>query len=274
VSEPRPRPLSVALEAGAPLDELWWILSQDAEPTTSLGAVRASFDAMGAMLCDAMEERTSVGAISDAQLLVSLVHSELGFRGNQDAYHDPRNSLVSEVLERRLGIPITLALVLVEVGRRAGMRVRGVGFPGHFLVKVERDGAEVMVDPFAGTILTRATLERLALRTTGAAKVTDDQLAPSDTRSIVVRMLRNLKHAYELRGEHARAHLTTDRLLELTSSIELRRDRGLHALALGAGRSAIEDLEAYLVAVPDAPDGHLVRRALTKARTERASVLQ
>lgn len=270
----RPRSLAVALEAGAHLDELWWILSQDAEPAVSLGTVHASFDAMAAMLSEQMEERTSVGAISDAQLLVALVHGDLGFRGNQDAYHDPRNSLVSEVLERRLGIPITLGLVLVEVGRRASMHVRGVGFPGHFLVRVERDGSHVLIDPFAGVILTPPLLERLALRTTGAARVAPEQLAPSDSRAIVVRMLRNLKHAYELRGEHARAHLATDRLFDLTSAIELRRDRGLHALALGATGSAIDDLEAYLAALPTAPDRAVVRGALAKARSSTNVVLQ
>jgi regulator of sirC expression with transglutaminase-like and TPR domain len=263
-----------ALARGAELDELWWIVSSDATPTTALGAVRDELDRLAAGLREAMLDRTSVGAISDAQILVAHVHGELRFAGNQDAYHDPRNSLVSDVLSRRLGIPITLALVLVEMGRRAGMNVHGVGFPGHFLAKVERDGSEILVDPFAGTILGRAMLERLALRTTGAARVAPEQLVAASREAIVVRMLRNLKHAYELRGDRARAMVATDRLVDLTASMELRRDRGLHALALGARSAAIDDLEAYLAATPDAPDRAEVGRAIARARRPGSLVLQ
>lgn len=269
-----PSSLRRALAAGAELDELWWLLSNDVRPGPSLAVVRARLDELAVPLREAILERTSVGAISDAQLLVAHVHGDLGFVGNQDAYHDPRNSLVGEVLTRRLGIPITLALVLIEVGRRAGMHVSGVGFPGHFLARVERDGHEVLLDPFAGTILARPTLERLALRTLGTTVPSPEHLARVEPRAIVVRMLRNLKHAYELRGEHAQALVATDRLVDLTSASDLRRDRGLHALALGASHAALADLEAYLEAVPNAPDQAEVRRAIAKARLPGSLVLQ
>lgn len=255
-----------ALAAGAELDELWWLLSSDARPGTSLASVRASFDRMADTLRLAMQERTSVGAVSDAQILVAHVHGDLGFCGNHDAYHDPRNSLVADVLERRLGIPITLAIVLIELGRRVGMTVRGIGFPGHFLARVERGGVEVLLDPFAGTILSHHALERLALRTVGTKHPAPEHLAPVDRRAVVIRMLRNLKHGHELRGDHAQALVATDRLVDLTASSDLRRDRGLHALALGANRAALADLEAYLEAVPDAPDRAEVRRAIARAR--------
>lgn len=269
-----PQTLRRALARGAELDELWWLLSNDARPGPSLESVRAHLDAMAVPLREAMLERTSVGAISDAQLLVAHVHGDLGFVGNHEAYHDPRNSLLSEVLTRRLGIPITLALVLVEVGRRAGMSVRGIGFPGHFLARVEKDGRDVLIDPFAGTILARPTLERLSLRTLGTPTPSPEHLAPVEPRAIVVRMLRNLKHAYELRGEHAQALVVTDRLVDLTAASDLRRDRGLHALALGATHAALADLEAYLEAVPNAPDRAEVRRAIARARRPGSLVLQ
>lgn len=273
MTETRSSRLTDALARGAALDELWWIVSDDIEPGPTLAAVRSSLDAMGKSLRLALLDRTSAGAASDAELLVAHLSSELGFAGNQDAYHDPRNSLCGDVLRRKLGIPITLSLVFVEVGRRAGITARPIGFPGHFLARVERDGKEVLIDPFAGAILVPPMLERLALRTTGSPRPSPDLLAVAEPRAIVVRMLRNLKHAYELRGERSRALVATDRLLDLTASVELRRDRGLHALALGATSSALEDLQAYLAAVPDAPDGAEIQRAIARARRPGSLVL-
>jgi len=197
-----------------------------------------------------------------AQVLLEHVYDELGFRGDDSNYHDPRNSYLPQVIERRLGIPITLTCVLIAVGRRADLSVEGIGFPGHFLARV----GTALIDPFEGTVLDQRALSRLARRTLGTEHFQAEHLAAADTRSMLVRMLLNLKHAHERRSDHAQALVVADRLVDLTASIVHRRDRGLHALALGAHQSAAADLEAYLAEIPNPPDGAEVRRALARAR--------
>ncbi len=197
-----------------------------------------------------------------AHALLDFLYDEQGFLGDEGSYHDPRNSYLHEVLGRRRGIPITLAVVLMSVGRRAGFLVEGVGFPGHFLARL----GTALIDPFEGVLLDEAGLARLAARTLGSGPIHPDHLLAVDARTMLVRMLLNLKHAYERRSDHARALVVTDRLVDLTTSIAFRRDRGLHALALGARESAVADLEAYLAQVPSPPDAPEVRSALSRAR--------
>ena len=202
-------------------------------------------------------------ADAQARGVVDHLCDRHGFHGAVEDYYDPRNSYLNDVLERRVGIPITLSILAIAVARRAGVVADPVGFPGHFLVQIGgRPG--VYVDAFFARVLTRQRdLDILAERFLGAAnRLRPEHLAPVGTLSIVVRVLLNLKHAYERIADHPNALVVCDRLVDLAGVPEHRRDRGLHALALGAREAAVEDLEAYLAARPNAPDEASIRSTL------------
>lgn len=180
---------------------------------------------------------------------------ELGFFGNRDKYEDPRNSCLNEVLDRRTGIPITLALVYIEVARRAGVRTEGINFPGHFLVRALQDlhtddpGEGLIVDPFhAGAILSEHDCRLLLHRHTGEeAAFAPELLARATRRQILIRMLLNLKRLYVKWRSFPQARLATDLLLALSpSAVTELRDRGLLAYHMNDFPSALRDLEEYL----------------------------
>lgn len=267
-SKRRGSELLVALAEPTPIETLALIVAKDEYPALSVESWLGRLDELAAPL--ASEAGLGVAELApedQAEALRRLVYEELGFRGNADDYYDPRNSYLNEVIERRSGIPITLAAVLMAIGRRAGIEVDGIGFPGHFLVRVGGSRG-VYVDPFFdGRVVGESALERLAERFLGSAsRLRPEHLHVVSPRSIVVRMLVNLKHAHERRHDHARALVVSDRLVDVTASVTFRRDRGLHALALGASAAAIEDLEAYLGGASEPADEHAVRRALARAR--------
>jgi regulator of sirC expression with transglutaminase-like and TPR domain len=227
-------------------------------------------DGTGAFSSLSLEEQAD--AISDH------LYGQLGFRGNEQEYYDPRNSLLPDVLERKLGIPITLALVYCEVARRAGVRARGVSFPGHFLVRVDSASEEeryVVVDPFfGGRRLDTPALQRLLERTSPGQKLSPaEHLAVATPRTMLVRMLINLKWIYATRGDSARALLALDRIISLTpDSIPALRERGMLAAKLGAVEAARADLSRLLELVPQAPDASSIRERLAELRAK-ASVL-
>lgn len=134
-----------------------------------------------------------------------ILFTELGFRGNLDDYYDPRNSFLDEVLERRTGIPITLSVVVLEIGRRLDLDVHGVGFPGHFLVRA--DGQ--LLDPFAGArAVTEGELElKLRAMFGPEAQLTSSMLAPTGKRDILVRMLNNLRGIYQHHERHSQPQM-------------------------------------------------------------------
>ncbi|MDQ3037236.1 MAG: transglutaminase-like domain-containing protein, partial [Myxococcota bacterium] len=260
--------LPVALtDPETPVELLALLLARDEYPGLSVDACLDKLDELAAPLrIHAMLGKRGISGLEprdQAEALRRLVYEELGFRGNESDYYDPRNSYLCDVIERRVGIPITLAIVLIAIGRRAGVQVDGIGFPGHFLARIGGEGG-VFVDPFfEGRIVGDGALERLAERFLGSpTKLRPEHLHVVGPRALVVRMLVNLKHAHERRQDHARALVVSDRLVDVTASSTFRRDRGLHALALGASAAAIEDLEAYLRAVGTPPDELAVRRAL------------
>jgi regulator of sirC expression with transglutaminase-like and TPR domain len=146
--------------------------------------------------------------------LAAMLFKELGFRGNTEAYYDPRNSFLADVLERHVGIPISLSVLYMEVGRRLGLSVGGVGFPGHFLVRVDGGAAPLILDPFGGGVaLSRADLEALLVRSSGPdARMAEVSLSASSKRAILVRMLNNLAGIYGRDGD-------TDRSLEVLERV-------------------------------------------------------
>jgi regulator of sirC expression with transglutaminase-like and TPR domain len=242
------------------------LIARDAYASLDLDRLSARFDEMAAPLIAL--GAASLSAEEQVKLVSSHLYDELGFRGNEQDYYDPRNSLLPDVLDRRLGIPITLALVYCEVARRAGIRARGVSFPGHFLVRVDAmgtDDAPVAVDPFfGGRRLDEPGLQKLLERAAPSQKLDiAEHLAPAGAKTMLVRMLINLKWIYATRGDFARALLALDRIICLTpDSVPALRERGLLAVRLGAVEAARADLSRLLELVPQAPDASTIRKQL------------
>src|SRR6188508_943503 len=190
--------------------------------------------------------------------LNAYLYEELGFSGNRDRYDDPRNSFLNEVLDRRLGIPISLAAVYLEIGRRAGLRLEGINFPGHFLVRAPADAAgprseDVIIDPFhAGALLSEVDCRHLLREQLGEDVAFDRALFATATRQqIVVRMLVNLKRLYVRMRSFPQARAIADLLLSVDpSALAELRDRGLLAYHMEDFAAALKDLEAYLRLMP------------------------
>ena len=180
---------------------------------------------------------------------------ELGFAGNREQYDDPRNSCLNEVMDRKKGIPITMAVLYIEVARRAGVRAEGINFPGHFLVRALQDphagspGDGLIVDPFhGGAILNETDCRQLLDRYMGEdAAFEPSLLAGATRRHVVVRLLLNLKKLYVKMHSFPQARAATDALLALQpSSLADLRDRGLLAYHMNDFSRALRDLEEYL----------------------------
>ncbi len=187
------------------------------------------------------------------------------FRGNESDYYDPRNSCLNSVLSRRLGIPISLSVVYIEVARRLGRSVYGVGLPGHFIVAYEDADARYWIDPFhSGRILSFADCCALAKETAGVdLRSNPAVLAPVTKRQILVRMLSNLKAIY-LRGEaFDKARQVLDLLIQaMPEYAEEYRHRGIIHLRQLNHKAAKEDFETYLRLEPVAPEREQVQKQL------------
>jgi regulator of sirC expression with transglutaminase-like and TPR domain len=206
--------------------------------------------------------------------LVTFLFEEEGFRGNDKEYYDPRNSCLNDVLDRRLGIPITLSVLTMEVGRRIGVEVDGVGLPGHFIVGARIGGRRVFLDPFnGGTVLTPERAEAIAARAVGRpVKLEEAHWAASSKHQIVVRMLRNLKGIYAKREDWPRALGVVERLLILEAESGVhRRDRGTVLVRMGRLWEGATEWERYLLRFPNAPDADGFRDELRKVRQRLSS---
>jgi regulator of sirC expression with transglutaminase-like and TPR domain len=259
-------PIDFTALAGLPDDRIDLVtgallIAKDEYPALDLHHERARIDELAAPLgrLDGLE------AAEQAALVAERMFAECGFRGNDDDYYDPKNSFLNTVLDRKLGIPITLSLVYIEIARRAGVPASGVAFPGHFLVRIETEtGEPLLVDPFgAGRVVGRAMLASLIGRDLRAPRPSRALTAPASPRAVLLRMLGNLKGIYAARGELSRLLLVISRMLELSpDSANDVRDRGLVAMRLGAPRVAQGDLRRYLELSPEAGDVAEVRRIL------------
>jgi regulator of sirC expression with transglutaminase-like and TPR domain len=189
---------------------------------------------------------------------------ELGFHGNAEDYYDPRNSYLNDVIDRRMGIPITLSTIYCEIARRLGFPAYGVGFPGHFLVKCLLGRGELVLDCFNGRIMTREDCQELLdSMQSQSVPVTDGMFGIASPRDILSRMLNNLRRIHAGRGEFARAIRWVEMDMEIRPDDPQNfRERGLlHAQAEEFGK-ALADLERYLRLVPDASDLPQVREQL------------
>jgi len=248
-----------------PVERAALIVALDVDPGLNVEHYLECFDRLAEPLAARIARAKTLHA--RASILGTYMYDELGFRGDEENYYDPRNCYLHEVFDRRRGIPVTLAVVLIALGRRAGLELEGVGFPGHFVVRLGGPDGLVLDPFFRARLLTSDALERIVRRTLGdAAPMLPEHLGGVTTHAIVARILTNLKAIYESQHEHSRALLVCDRLVDLTGQPEARRDRGLHALALGARAVGRDDLEAYLAARPDAADHERIRATLSGVR--------
>ena len=208
------------------------------------------------------ESRAPVGLTTEAKAreLGHFLFDVLEFKGNSTNYYNTDNSYFNRVLENRTGIPITLSLLFIEVGRRVGIRLHGVGMPGHFLVGL--DGTEVFFDPFNGSeSLSVDDCRRLAETLFGPRFTWDDRyLTPCTKYEFLFRILNNLKVVYERSGPEAKALAVTERMLLVRpDATGLYKDLAALQQHLQQYRAAIRSLEAYLRHHQDAPDAREVR---------------
>jgi regulator of sirC expression with transglutaminase-like and TPR domain len=225
----------------------------------------------------ALRLRGSIGPQGGAEERVVALNrylfEELGYRGNAGDYYDPRNSYLNEVIDRRTGIPITLAVLYMELGRRAGLPLEGVSFPGHFLVRLRLRAGMLVLDPFSGGAplsedelrerLQRVIPEGVVDRLPVAELPLEEFLEPATKRQILARLLRNLKGIYRERDKPEQMLDVLNRMLVVApeSSAELR-DRGIVYQRLECYRAALKDLSAYVEREPEAPDFDDVRERL------------
>jgi regulator of sirC expression with transglutaminase-like and TPR domain len=267
-SPARTRFLSLLEEPVLRLDEAALAIAAEEYPGLDTAACLGKLDALGDLVL-----RRTPSPLRAATMLRSLrdvLFVEEGFKGNEKAYYDPRNSYLNEVLDRRLGIPISLSLLFMEVARRVGLPLEGVGFPGHFLVKLRPElGPEVFIDPYNGGELLSADECVARFKNVSHGRDFDVRyLQGVAPRQILGRMLHNLKRIYVEQGDDVRAFWVIDRLLLLApDAIEEVRDRGLVEARLGLKPAAARDLEAYLAREPAAADAADVAELLATLRS-------
>ena len=201
--------------------------------------------------------------VSTTEALIALnryVFEELGFTGNSEDYYDPRNSFLNDVIDRKLGIPITLSVVYIEIGARVGLKLEGVSFPSHFLVKCAvREGA-VILDPYArgaslGVGDLQERLKAVVKDIEPDAALVASLLGPASPKDILARVLRNLRAIYETRKEPLKALTASNRIIALAPGApDEYRDRGELYAGLECLRAAVEDFRQYLKLRPQAAD--------------------
>jgi regulator of sirC expression with transglutaminase-like and TPR domain len=209
----------------------------------------------------------AANTVEQVQSLSRFLFEHHGFAGNQNSYGDPRNSFLNEVLERKLGIPISLSLIYIEVGRRTGMKLDGVSFPGHFLVKATDERGELIIDPFnEGMIL---NLEQLRARLNQVygqpVELHPAMLRAAPSRQILSRMLRNLKNIYVAASDFMRAIAALDRILILEPrSLEDLLERAKLYETLECFQAALDDLQSFLSIAPDHPIAEAAREGVIR----------
>jgi regulator of sirC expression with transglutaminase-like and TPR domain len=250
------------------------LVAAEERPGTDVDGYRARLLELGL----AARARVAASPGDPVGALNRFVFEESNFRGNEENYYDARNSLLSCVIDERRGIPITLSVVYMELGRRAGLEVEGVGLPGHFVVRVRANvgGADVtaLVDPFNRRVVGEDDCQQLLDSLYGGqVALAEEHLRASVPREILARTLRNLKAVYAQGRRYRRALSVVERILLVEPEAHAeRRDRGALLGQLGRYNEAAAEMAAYLEAEPAAPDAPLVREQLKKLRLQAAGL--
>ncbi|MEF7613922.1 tetratricopeptide repeat protein [Aquincola sp. MAHUQ-54] len=273
-----PSPLSyfaalVAEDESLSLLEAAVSIAQDEYPTLDAQAVLAEVDALAWQLKRRIP--ADAATLQKLRLLNRYFFQELGFGGNVNDYYDPANSYLHKVLETRRGIPITLALLYIEIATQIGLTARGVSFPGHFLVKLRLSQGEVVIDPFNGQSLSREDLDERLVPYRRQQGLEGDFEVPlglflqsSPARDVLARMLGNLKEIHRSANDWPRLMAVLDRLvILLPQAWDQRRDRALCLEELGRPAEAAEDLAMYLKHSAQAEDAPALRRRLAQLRS-------
>lgn len=261
--------LSQLPDEDIPLLRATLLVASDEYPDLDIAAYEA--------ICSTYERdlAPALARLDDTQAKLARINrylfDELGFTGNQNDYYDPRNSYLNDVLDRKLGIPISLGIVQMELAQRLGVPLEGVSFPGHFLVRLPVDGGLLVLDPYhKGRSIDASELKLRARPHLGGNELDDQQLlqilAPASHRAILTRMLRNLKGLYAERETWDKALRCADRLVRLDpNAADEVRDRGQLYARLGHANAARDDLTRYLQLRPEADDLDAMRNALIDA---------
>ena len=242
------------------------------EPELDVQGVLSAIDALAVKLKNRIAADTV--PLQRLRLLSRYFFQELGFAGNVNDYYAPENSYLHRVLDSRRGIPITLALIYIEIAQQIGLEARGVSFPGHFLIKLKMPQGEVVIDPFNGRSLSRDDLEeriepyRRRHGLVGDAEVPLGLFLQTATpRAVVARMLRNLKEIHRGAEEWPALLAVMQRLvILLPDDWDERRDRGLVRAELGDDDGAVQDLAAYVEHSPGADDVRAINDRIGELR--------
>ena len=257
-------------DAHIPLFEAALCIAQDDEHLLDLTACLTDIDKFAVRLKRRLH--ADIAPIPKLRLLNNFFYQELGFSGNFNDYYNPDNSYLHKVLSTRRGIPISLAVIYMELAQQVGLEVKGISFPGHFLMKLSIKTGDIILDPFNGASLSREEIEERLEPYFVNGRNPDDPplasyLANATERHILVRMLRNLKAVYA-EEPHWKEFLSVQQKLVilLPDEIEERRDRGLAYANLDCPNAALQDIEAYLAQCPQATDAELLRMRLPELR--------
>lgn len=223
----------------------------------------ARLDQLAEEVRDRLSDETAPPVVLEE--LLKVVFEKHGFQGNREAYYDPRNSFLNDVLDRRKGIPLTLGIVLLEVGWRLGLPLEGVNFPHHFLVRYSGDVLQMLIDPFEGGRVrfqdeAQAFLDRVY---GGMVRVRPSYLEAATKRDMLVRLLRNLKSLYSNVGDNVRAVAAVERILLLRPDRHHEhRELGLLLARLDRRQEAARHLRTFLDREPGSPEAPRVRAIL------------
>jgi regulator of sirC expression with transglutaminase-like and TPR domain len=247
------------------------LIAKDAYPGLDVDGYLGEIERLAARLRGRLPDAD--GAEERIAALNEFLFAELGYSGNAENYYDPRNSYLNEVLDRRTGIPLTLSVLYMEIGRRVGLPIEGVSFPGHFLVRLRLRGSLLVLDPFSGGDAQSEADLRARLRRVipegGTGPVPLEELPleqflePAGKRQILARLLRNLKGIYREADKPERLLDVLNRMLTVAPEAhgELR-ERGLLYQRLECYRAALKDLTDYSTLEPDAADAEEVRASV------------
>ncbi len=249
------------------------LIAKEEYPQLSVELYLARLDQVAEEVKDRLADET-------AQLIVlkevlRTLYERRRFKGNSEAYYDPRNSFLNDVLDRGVGIPLTLGIIILEIGWRLGLPVEGVKFPQHFLVRYRGDEISLLIDPFdCGKIRFEDQAQELLDQSYGGTVALEPAfLRVASKRDMLVRMLTNLKGIYVRLDDHPRALAAVERLLMMTPTAPLEsRSRGVLLARMGRREEAARQFEAYLRVAPSADDVDRVGEMVKDLRAGREVV--